>query len=376
MPFALIAIIFIIIMLEPLLPLEAKSIIYATAQSIKSIIIFLLPAVIFSLLFKAVMTLSSRATSAIIAILLAICASNFLSTSISGMIGSLIYQFDLSLMLPQENQGLVAYWQFSLPSLVATSHAMFAGIVLGLLVPRLHITFAMQMSELLEKMVGKILLLFAWLIPAFVAGFIMKLQADGVVITIVKDYSLIFMLVALTQFSYILLIYLLAKSFNLRKTMAALRAMLPAAITGFSTMSSMASMPLTIIGVEKNTNHSEIAKSVVPATVNIHLIGDCFAIPIFAFAILKNYDFADPAITQYMCFAFYFVLAKFSVAAMPGGGIIVMLPILETYLGFNSAMVSLITALYILFDPVITCANVLGNGGFAMICDRVQKLYK
>jgi hypothetical protein len=124
MPFALIAIIFIIIMLEPLLPLEAKSIIYATAQSIKSIIIFLLPAVIFSLLFKAVMTLSSRATSAIIAILLAICASNFLSTSISGMIGSLIYQFDLSLMLPQENQGLVAYWQFSLPSLVATSHAI------------------------------------------------------------------------------------------------------------------------------------------------------------------------------------------------------------------------------------------------------------
>ena len=50
-----------------------------------------------------------------------------------------------------------------------------------------------------------------------------------------------------------------------------------------------------------------------------------------------------------------------------------MLPILETYLGFDASMLSLITALYILFDPVITCANVLGNGGFAMGIDKLFK---
>ena len=60
---------------------------------------------------------------------------------------------------------------------------------------------------------------------------------------------------------------------------------------------------------------------------------------------------------------------------MPGGGIIVMLPILESYLGFNSQMLSMITALYILFDPVITCANVLGNGSFAMVIDKLQGVF-
>ena len=78
----------------------------------------------------------------------------------------------------------------------------------------------------------------------------------------------------------------------------------------------------------------------------------------------------EPSLLNYMIFALYFVLAKFSVAAVPGGGILVMLPILEKYLGFNSDMMSLITALYILFDPVITCANVLGNGAFAKMIDR------
>nr|WP_269077747.1 cation:dicarboxylase symporter family transporter [Rickettsia felis] len=67
-------------------------------------------------------------------------------------------------------------------------------------------------------------------------------------------------------------------------------------------------------------------------------------------------------------------MAKFSVAAIPGGGIIVMLPILEQYLGFNTNMMSLITALYILFDPVITCANVLGNSAFVKLIDNIYSV--
>jgi Na+/H+-dicarboxylate symporter len=53
-----------------------------------------------------------------------------------------------------------------------------------------------------------------------------------------------------------------------------------------------------------------------------------------------------------------------------------MLPILEHYLGFTGEMMSLITALYILFDPVITSANVLGNGAFAKMMDKFGLLYR
>ena len=66
-------------------------------------------------------------------------------------------------------------------------------------------------------------------------------------------------------------------------------------------------------------------------------------------------------------FACYFVLAKFAVAAVPGGGIIVMAPILAKQLGFTAEMVSLITALYIMLDCVTTAINVMGNGAFAVI---------
>ncbi len=49
-------------------------------------------------------------------------------------------------------------------------------------------------------------------------------------------------------------------------------------------------------------------------------MGDCFAIPIFAFAVLKNFGHFEPAFMDYFIFAVYFMLAKFSVAAVPGGG--------------------------------------------------------
>ena len=105
-------------------------------------------------------------------------------------------------------------------------------------------------------------------------------------------------------------------------------------------------------------------------TASIHLIGDCIAIPCFAFAILKSYGYPAPTFYTYLIFTIYFVIAKFSVAAVPGGGILVMLPVLEQHLGFNAEMLSLITALYILFDPVITSANIIGNGALTKFVDH------
>jgi Na+/H+-dicarboxylate symporter len=224
---------------------------------------------------------------------------------------------------------------------------------------------------MLDMLINHLLKLITCLVPFFVAGFIVKLNHDNTMTTIIKNYALIFGVIGLAVFTYIAFLYLLSSRFILSRSINALKNMVPAAIAGFSTMSSASAMPLTIIAAEKNAQNKDLAQSIIPATVNIHLIGDCFAIPILAFAILKSFGYVEPGFYQYLIFTCYFVLAKFSVAGVPGGGIIVMLPVLEGYLGFNAPMLSLITALYILFDPVITCANVLGNGGFAMLMDRI-----
>ncbi|WP_316354740.1 cation:dicarboxylate symporter family transporter [Candidatus Trichorickettsia mobilis] len=371
MPFILVLIILSIIFLNQFIPFNYQQLLYAISLSIKSLIIFLLPFIIFGLLFKAAVNLSNNATRVITIILITVCCSNFFSTFISHYIGSWIYDFNLSIITPNNIEGLTAISFLSLPQIITNSMAMFSGVILGILTARCKPAAALVIASKLEYMVAIILKLFIYLIPIFVAGFIVKLQYDGVINTIIKDYTLIFIIVALAQFSYITMTYYIFSSLKFNEFIRSIKNILPAAITGFSTMSSAASMPLTIIGAENNATDKDLARSVIPATVNIHLVGDCFAIPIFAYAVLKNYGFAEPDLIAYLTFSCYFVLAKFSVAAIPGGGIIVMLPILENYLGFNTDMMSLITALYILFDPVITCANVLGNGAFAKGIDKI-----
>lgn len=370
MPFLLIALIVLVSLVEPYLPLVFKSGFYALSLSIKSIIVFILPLIIFSLLFRAINHLAGKATHLMIVILGLLIISNFVATMSGYITGPMIYRMDMVLLNPDNMKGLEPLWSWGMPSLIANDKAMFGSIIIAFLMQRFFTEKSHRVVHILNQVVGHLLKSVLLVIPFFIAGFVLKLSHDGMMRTLIHDYALIFIFIAASQCIYLFLYYVSVHFFNMKDVFKSLKNMLPAAISGFSTMSSAASMPLTLSGVEHFVKNKDAAGTVIPTTVNVHLIGDCIAIPLLAFAVMKSFGVAEPSIISYFIFTLYFVLAKFSVAAIPGGGIIVMLPILESYLGFTSPMMSLITALYVLFDPVITTANILGNGAFAKMIDQ------
>jgi Na+/H+-dicarboxylate symporter len=373
MPFILLGIILSVNLMGPWIPPFYQSLLYGLSLSIKSGIVFLLPFIVFALLFKSTVDFSNKASKIILLIIAFICCSNYFSTLLSYSVGSLAYRLDLSMNFPNEAASLMPAWNFSFPKWIENDQAMFAGLFSGIILGWIKPAYAQRLSLRLDVFVKAILRLILFVIPLFITGFIIKMNHDQVMKYIVGNFSFIFILIASAVFAYIALLFFIVNHFQFKKTAGSLKNMLPAAIAGFGSMSSAAAMPLTILGTEKNSKNPDLARSIIPITVNIHLIGDCFAIPIFAFAVMKSFNVEEPALINYLIFAAYFVLAKFSVAAVPGGGILVMLPILEKYLGFTPEMLSLMTALYILFDPVITCANILGNGGFALALEAVSK---
>jgi Na+/H+-dicarboxylate symporter len=372
MPFILVGLIVFISIFGHYIPVEIKSFIYSLSISIKSVIILLLPLIIFGLLFKVCVSLSRGATKLILFILMAVCVSNFTATVISGYVGSFIYNIEIPIFAPQNSASLDPSFILEGNSMIANDKAMFAGLLIGVLFSIFRPNLALIVAGYLDKIINKILFSFNFLIPVFVTGYILKLQHEGTILTIISNYALVFITIALLAISYLIVWYLVASNLKFSKFLFYIKNMLPACIVGFSTMSSAAAMPLVIEGAKRNSDNPQLAASIVPMVVNFHLLGCCLSIPIFAFAILKNYGLPQPEMSIFFVFTMYFVIAKFSVAAVPGGGIIVMLPILEKYLGFNIEMLSLITALYILFDPVITSINILGNGCFAVLMSKVK----
>jgi Na+/H+-dicarboxylate symporter len=323
------------------------------------------------LLFKTISQFAKNATKLFLILVSAVCLSNFFATSVSYLIGEAIYSLNITLELTQFHGHLAPAWNWQVPKLCPNDLAMGAALILSVVCGIWRPDLAKTISGFFDHIVRRFIRVLLWLVPFFLIGFVLKMLHERTLQNLFVKYFYVLLIVICAQVLYIGLLLLVANRMQWRKAFGQIRNIFPAALAGFGSMSSAAAMPLTIVAAEKNTELPGFARFVIPLTVNIHLLGDCLAIPILAFAIMKHFGFCDPSIMDYMLFAFYFVIAKFSVAAVPGGGILVMLPILEAYLGFTTEMGALITALYILFDPIITCANVCGNSAFAVMLQRL-----
>lgn len=355
------------------LPLEFKSFFLAVSLTLKSILLFVLPAIIFIYLFSCFSAFEGNVFLFMVVLLLGVCASNFLGT----MVAYGLTHMSLPTIACSDfssHASLAPYWNFTLPKLISNEWALFFGFACGALVSFFPHPTALKVGTWGKKG-AKVFLdkFFIPLMPFFVLGFLLKMQEEGVLWYLVKTYSPILAMLAATYVVYLFFLYWVAAKGNVTEAMAYIRRALPAGLTGFSSMSSAAALPLTLKAAEHNSAKPGIVRAIIPATVNIHLVGDSIGVPIIAMAILMTFGHGLPDFSGFLLFSFYFVLAKFAVAAVPGGGILVMLPVLEKTLGFNGEMLGLITALYVLFDPLFTATNVMGNGAFSVILSRVFK---
>ncbi|MBY0282319.1 MAG: dicarboxylate/amino acid:cation symporter [Alphaproteobacteria bacterium] len=362
------------LMFGHIVPAQAKSFIYSLSLILKETLIFFLPFLIFAFLFSSMCQLQKGALKFALFLIPLICLSNFTSAMVAYGVGNVALGNNhlLSAVAHTSETSLEPIWTIIFPKLISNDYALLFGILFGIAFAFFAPQQAQRLSEKLLGITSFILKrLFIPVMPIFILGFSLKLQHEQILATICKDYLFVFILIASAAYGYIFFLYGFFNSFKGKAWFTSIQNMIPALVSGFSTMSSAASMPFTILGSEKNISRPEIARAVIPATANNHLVGDCFAIPIFALAILVSFNSSLPSYSDYCIFAFYFVLAKFAVAGVPGGGVLVMLPVLEQHLGFSPMMLSLITTLYIIFDPLITSANVAGNGAFAMFFSKV-----
>ena len=360
------------------LPLQALQICYAASMTIKSGLIFILPFVVFGCLFSSVLEFSGRkgAVLLIVSILCFICSSNFTTTLIGYFAQKLISQttwIKPHSVISGGNDVLLPYWDFSINPLVSNDIALLAGLVLGLAGSFSGSKKIGHFAKILKKSVDSVLnLLFIPLVPLFVLGFSLKLQYEKTLGLIVREYTPIFMVVSVLGMLYLVFLFFLGAGFRLKPALKAMKTVAPSALSGFSTMSSAATLPLTLKAAEINTKKPKLSRIFIPATVNNHLIGAGLFIPFVSLLLLNASGKPSIDFAHFLPFAFYFVLAEFAVAGVPGGGIVVMIPILEKYLGVDTEMQSLLTTLYLLFDPFITAANVSGNGAMAILFSKGQ----
>ena len=374
LPLVFLGVVLFSLFFADLISINVKSFLYSISLSIKNILIFCLPFIIFFLVFSSISKLGTKALKYIAIIIPLICCSNFLNTMLSYFSSINFLNFDLNTLEQGTKDSLNPYFVLELKNIISNDFSLLFGVLSGLFSGIFFPNLASRISEHFDRLTKMFFKFLIPIMPFFVMGTILKLEYDGILESIFKQYLPVLVIFLISAYGTVFIEFALASKFNFSKLMFYIRNISPAIITAFGAMSSAAALPLSIKAAEKNLKDKNNAGIIVPSTVNIHLVGDCFFIPMIAIAAMKTFGIEEPTFAQYLIFSLHFVLAKFAVAAIPGGGVLVMLPIMQNYLGLSSDMLALVTALYILFDPLITMCNVLGNGVFAIAFDKITQI--
>lgn len=353
---------------------------YSISLLFKECLGFLIPFMVFSFITTGILSFKKNAPIVLTILLTCIILSNSVVAFFAYFIGKLFLPLLAVTIDPTtltQAESLVPLFSIKLPSLIKSDAAMLSAVMTGIALsffsaPKIEKTIFFLKNSI-ELIVNK---LFIPILPFYILGFLLEINHQGVFLQLFQTYGKTFALITILQILVLFLIYYFAAGFNISKATYYIQNGMPSYLTAFGTMSSTATIPVTVQCAEKNTGNAGLSAMATPILANIHLLGDAISTPILALVTLFIFQGTSPNPIIYSTFVGYFCVNMLAVAGIPGGGIIVMIPILKTVLGFDDMMISIITTLYFLQDGLGTAGNVMGDGALIIIINKILKRLK
>ncbi len=337
---------------------------------------FFVPVLIFSLITPAIAGLG-RGAGKWLGLTAALAYG---STIISGMIAwalsSALYPSllgDRSLITnvdDPEAGGLSPFFEVDMPAPFEVMAGLLLAFVVGLGMTAVKSDTMYKFFSELESVVMKVVKVFIIpLLPVFIFGTFLNLGMNDNLGSTMSAFGRVLVLAVLMTVVIVILQYLVAGAVAGRNPFTSLKNMLPAYFTALGTSSSAATIPVTYESTLKNKVDENVAGFVVPLCATIHLSGSMMKITLYALAIVYM---GSLPIGAGQIAGFILLLGIMMVAApgVPGGAIMAAVGLLQSNLGFDDSMVSLMIAAYIVIDSFGTAANVTGDGAIAMIVNR------
>ena len=361
---------------SPYLPLEAHQILYTISIVIKELLVWIMPLVVIFFIASTVGSFERKAPLFIVCLLGFEFLSNFMSTWYAYGFGNLFLGSMVSFDLSEAQQSLDPLWHIPLtkPLWWNASRGCIFGLFMGCVdaffkIPFLHVTIR-KGKEVAEWVLTRV---FAHLIPFFILGFTAYLNRSGFFTSLTTGSGIFVIGLVIALFFYIAFLFLWSARGKLYLAHQHAKNLIPATAVAFTSGCSLSTMPWTIQGTAKNLQDPTLASAIIPATTNIQQVGDCIANALMCFVLYQSFHGSPPTLAVWAPFTIAFALARYMTIGIRGGAIFIMLPIYETYLGFNNEMIALVLALNAVLDPIITSSNVVANGALCSVFERLWR---
>ena len=350
--------------------------VFVTFSSIFSAFLgFTIPLIIVGFIVPGISQVSNNAGKLLglstgVAYISTIIAGTFAFLSAQAVLPSILANATLQSFKNPEDLLLKPFIEFKMAPIFDVTTALIISFILGIGISAtksegLKQGFA-DFGEIIEKLLATVIIP---LLPFYILGVFMNITASGEVFKILKIFAMVFVIIIIIQ-------YFVAGTLNARNPFKMLVNILPAYMTAIGTQSSAATIPVTLKSTKKMGVDKNIANFTIPLFATIHLSGSTITLTTCASAVfwLQN-GAAFPSAAVMIKFILLLGVTMVAAPGVPGGGVMAALGLLQSVLGFNEIMLSLMIALYITQDSFGTACNISGDGALSAIVDKLNRLF-
>ena len=151
----------------------------------------------------------------------------------------------------------------------------------------------------------------------------------------------------------------------------------PAYLTAVGTMSSAATLPISLECARKSkVLDREITDFAIPIGATIHLCGSVLTEVFFVMTVSKIMTGSLPSVGTMVLFIILLGIFAVGAPGVPGGTVMASLGLIISVLGFDQSATALMLTIFALQDSFGTACNVTGDGAIALMLTGLYKKQK
>ena len=269
---------------------------------------------------------------------------------------------------------LTPFVEMNIPPVFSVMTALTLAFVFGLGIAATQAQQLKQVSDqgrdIIQLVLSKIIIP---LLPLYIAGVFAQMAAAGTVFGTLKTFGVVLILAIALHWAWIITLYTIAGIKAGRSPFALIKNMLPAYFTALGTMSSAATIPVSLQATKANGVKPYVADFTVPLCATVHLSGSTITIVSCAVAVMSMQNGLEiPSLLTMLPFILMLGVVMLAAPGVPGGAVMSAVGLLGSMLGFGEAAVALMIALYMAQDSFGTACNVTGDGAIAVLVDKTS----
>lgn len=336
------------------------------------IIFFLVPLIVLGFVAPSISSLRGNVTLTVLFAFILAYLSSVLAATMAAIVGyNVVPLLDIQPITTNIVTLPEPFFTLQIPPLFSVMSALLLAIMLGLGVIWIKADatarLLQEFQQIILILVKKILLP---VLPIFIA-------VNFAIITYQKQlaglriFLSVIAIAILLHYVWLAILYLIASAYTRTDSRQVLKHYLPAYLTALGTMSSAATLGVSLNCIHRCTLvERRVADFGIPLFANIHLCGSVLTEVLFACVVSQLLYGHLPSPAALTTFILLLGILAIGAPGVPGGTVMASLGIVVSILGFDTSGTALIITIFALQDSFGTACNVTGDGALTLILNH------